>query len=83
MPRLDPLGRQNAAGAGLCLLSLSARTRSTRWRRSVDTMTNVGTINKTALAALPTAPDLGTLRLPTQGELTTAENVVEQLWPSV
>jgi len=48
-----------------------------------DAMEAAGTINRTALAALPAAPALDTVRLPTQGQQTTAENVIEQQWPSV
>jgi putative spermidine/putrescine transport system substrate-binding protein len=38
-----------------------------------------GTVNKTALAALPAAPK-GTLTFPSQAQYTTAENLVSQQW---
>jgi putative spermidine/putrescine transport system substrate-binding protein len=41
-----------------------------------------GTVDKTALAALPAAP-AGTPTFPTQTQATTAEGVVTQQWPSV
>ncbi|MCW2935909.1 MAG: extracellular solute-binding protein family 1 [Actinomycetia bacterium] len=43
-----------------------------------------GTVDKTALAALPAVPAAdGGLQLPTTSQLTTATNVVAQQWPSV
>jgi putative spermidine/putrescine transport system substrate-binding protein len=43
-----------------------------------------GTVDKTALAALPAVPAAdGGLALPTSGQLTTAQSVVAQQWPSV
>jgi len=46
-------------------------------------MTQAGTINTAAAAALPTVPGSGTLTLPTIAQQTAAGTVVSQLWPSV
>ncbi len=40
-----------------------------------------GTVNQSALRALPPAPS-GIVTLPTQAQVTAAENVVAQQWPS-
>jgi putative spermidine/putrescine transport system substrate-binding protein len=49
----------------------------------MSAMISAGTINKTAQAALPVVPGNGLLQLPTSAQLTTAESVVTQQWPSV
>jgi putative spermidine/putrescine transport system substrate-binding protein len=48
----------------------------------LQTMIANGTVDKTALAALPAAPS-GTPTYPTQAQSTTAEDLVTQQWPSV
>jgi putative spermidine/putrescine transport system substrate-binding protein len=45
----------------------------------LPTMTSAGTVNKTALAALPPAPS-GNLTFPSQAQQAAAENVVTQDW---
>jgi putative spermidine/putrescine transport system substrate-binding protein len=44
----------------------------------LSTLTSAGTVNKTALAALPPAP--ATLTFPSNAQYTSAENVVAQQW---
>jgi putative spermidine/putrescine transport system substrate-binding protein len=44
----------------------------------LPTLTTAGTVNKTALAALPSAPS--TLSFPSNAQYTSAENVVAQQW---
>jgi putative spermidine/putrescine transport system substrate-binding protein len=48
----------------------------------LPTLIQNGTVNETALKALPPAP-AGTLTFPSQQQSTTAENLVTQQWPSV
>jgi putative spermidine/putrescine transport system substrate-binding protein len=48
----------------------------------LPTMVSNGTVDKTALAALPPAPS-GTPTYPTQQQSTAAENLVSQQWPTV
>ncbi len=45
----------------------------------LPTLTSAGTVNKTALSALPPAPST-TLVFPSQAQYTTAENLVSQQW---
>jgi putative spermidine/putrescine transport system substrate-binding protein len=47
----------------------------------LSTLVSDGTVNKTALAALPPAPS-GTLTFPSSAQAATAENVVTQNWPT-
>jgi putative spermidine/putrescine transport system substrate-binding protein len=50
----------------------------------LSTLQAAGTVDKTALAALPAVPAAdGGLQLPTAAQLSTAESVVAQQWPSV
>jgi putative spermidine/putrescine transport system substrate-binding protein len=50
----------------------------------LGSLESAGTVDKTALAALPAVPSsFGGLQLPTPSQLTTAEGVVAQQWPSV
>jgi putative spermidine/putrescine transport system substrate-binding protein len=44
----------------------------------LPTLTSAGTVNQTALSALPPAPS--TLSFPSNAEYTSAENVVAQQW---
>jgi putative spermidine/putrescine transport system substrate-binding protein len=49
----------------------------------MSALISAGTIDKTAQAALPSVPGNGLLKLPTSAELTSANTVVTQQWPSV
>jgi putative spermidine/putrescine transport system substrate-binding protein len=49
----------------------------------MSSLISAGTIDKTAQAALPAVPGNGLLTLPTSTDVTNANNIVVQQWPSV